>query len=691
MHPSLGRRLGLLAVGSLVLTSVGVAGASAVTGPPLDGTVDSTVDSHSWYTQAYDNFPTGGYLTPRQADVAGPQRAPYGSGSHQLTIGESSAQTELYRTDAYDGVLVGDLTRLEYSELARPAAGGSDRQPVFLRLSVDTDGDGNTDDSLFFYPANNQGQQAVENGEWQTWDVANGVINVNGDGGATTTLADYAADNPGAKLVNDKFDSTHDAGALSLVVGGTLAGDTDPQINGEYFVDRVIVGENGDDTLYDFGDTSETTGDVTDVTVDPTHAQGWAHQAYNNDVYLDSNQSFVDGPGVPPAGGGSLKLRVDSHDDADRVELFRTTQYDGTLVRDLRTISYSTYAQGDNGNATPQQPAYLRLSVDEDGDGATDTSLFFFPANNGTPEQGTWQTWNAVDGVWNIDGDTGQSNAISLESYLVAHPDATIVENADTTPLGEGQPTGGVALMVGAAGANQLDASFYVDDVTVATVDAATGQTVSGKRFDLEPTAPTLSVGDASVSEGNDGATLSFPVTLSRPFAVATSAHFVATDGTAKAGTDYRATSGTVTVPAGSTTATVTVPVLSDKTREADETVGVTLSGPNHATIADGSAVGTIVNDDTAVGLGLRRATHHRVRAVVSTLPDAAGARVKVFRVLKSGATKRVLRATLDASGQISVVLGTHYKGGTRVTMIATVRTANGLYTSSRAHVRVRR
>ena len=687
MHPSLGRRLGLLAVGSIVLTSVGVAGASAVTPAPLSGTV---VGAGNWYTQAYDNFPSGGYLTPHQADVTGPQRAPYGSGSHQLTIGESSAQTELYRTDAYDDVPVADLTRLEYSELARPAAGVGDRQPVFLRLSVDTDGDGNTDDSLFFYPANNSGQQAVENGVWQTWDVANGVLNVNGDGGPTTTLAAYAAGHAGATLVNDMFDSTHDAGALALVVGGTLAGDTDPQINGEYFVDRVIVGENGDDTLYDLGDTSEVTGAVTDVTVDPTHAQGWAHQAYNNDVYLDSNQSFVDGPAVPPAGGGSLKLRVDSNDDADRVELFRTTQYDGTLVRDLRTISYSTYAQADAGNATPQQPAYLRLSVDDDGDGTTDNSLFFFPGNNGTPQQHTWQTWDAANGLWNIGGDTGQPNAISLENYLVAHPDATIVENADTL-TGAGQPTGGVALLVGAAGTNQLNASFYVDDVTIAKVDADTGHTVTGKRFDLEPTAPTLSVGDSSVAEGNGGATLSFPVTLSRPFAVATSAHFVATDGTAKAGTDYRATSGTVTVPAGSTTATVTVQVLSDKTREADETIGVTLSAPNHATIADGSAVGTIVNDDTAVGFGLRRATHHRVRAVVSTLPGAAGAPVTVFRVLKSGATKKVLSTTLNGSGRISVILGRHYRGGARVTMFATVRTANGLYTSSRTHVQVRR
>jgi hypothetical protein len=165
---------------------------------------------------------------------------------------------------------------------------------------------------------------------------------------------------------------------------------------------------------------------------------------------------------------------------------------------------------------------------------------------------------------------------------------------------------------------------------------------------------------------------------------------FATANASAKAGTDYRATSGTVTVPAGSTTATVSVPVLSDKVREANETLQVTLSAPVGATVADGSAVGTIVNDDTQVGLALRRAKHHRVRVVVSTLPASAGAPVKVYRVTRSGAT-RVLNTTLNASGRISIRLGHHYRPGKRVTMFATVLTPNGLYRSARAHVTIRR
>jgi hypothetical protein len=475
---------------------------------------------------------------------------------------------------------------------------------------------------------------------------------------------------------------------LSLIAGGSLAGDTDPQINGEYFVDRVVVGQSGNDVLYDFGGGSEVSGSIAGLTVDPTHAQGWRHQAYDLVDYLDSDQQLVDGPGTPPAGGGSLRFTLDSAENADRVELFRTTQYDDTLVRDLRAITFSTLARGDAGNVTPQQPPYLRLSVDNDGNGTTDNTLFYYPANNGTVVQDTWQDWSAADGLWNVDSDTGVAGAITLENYIVAHPDATITVNGDAGF--PDQPQGGVAFLVGGGGAGQMDGSYFLDDVTVATVDAGTGHTVGGKRFDLEPTAPTLSIGDASVSEGNRGATLSFPVTLSRPFAVDTTVHFATANGTAKAAGDYRATSGTLTVPAGSTSATVAVAVLSDKVFEADETLDVTLSAAVNATLGDSAGVGTIVNDDTRVDLVLRRATQHRVRVVVDTLPAAAGAPVKVYRVLSSGA-KRVLTTSLDDSGHLSVRLGHHYRPGKRVRMYVTVLTPNGLYRSKVAHVTVRR
>jgi hypothetical protein len=688
MHSHLRCRVGMLAAGSLILAGLGASGAVAAA-----PSTASVVTGHSaWYPQAYENFTSGTYLTPQQQDVAGPQRAPYGTSSHKITIGESTAQTELYRTNAYDGVKVSDLTRLEYSTMTRRVAGtGGDRQPAYLRLSVDADGTDDAhaiDQTLYFFPANNSDQNPAANGVWQSWDVSGGEIDVDGDNGGTTTLADYAASHADAVLVNAPFDESHDAGAISLITGGQMGGDGDSQTNGEYFVDRVIVGQNDQDTLFDFGGNDETNGGTTNEIVDPANDQGWKHQAYGDVDYYDSTQKFVDGPETSPAGGGSLKFTLDSVEKADRVELFRTTQYDDTLLRDLRTMEFNTFQRGDTGNATPQQPAYLRLSVDNDGVAGTDDTLFYFPANNGAVEQSTWQDWNAATGLWNVGSDTGVAGAVSLEDYVVANPDAMIVENGDAGF--PDQPKGGVAFMVGAAGENQMNGEFFLDDITIGKVDAANGATDASKQFDLEPTAPTLAIGNASVSEGNSGATLKLPVILSRKVTRAVTVDYATSNGTARSGSDYRTKAGTVTIPAGSTSGVVSVVVLSDKVREANETQRVTLSSPSNATVSDGSGLGTIVNDDTKVGLNITKATRHRVRAAVVTASGASGAPVKVYRVTRSGSV-RVLSSRLNASGRTSVVLGRHYRRGANVTMFATVSTANGLYTSPRDRVTFRR
>lgn len=474
-------RIGMLVAGSVVIAGLSATGAVAAEPKP-----NSVVAGHSsWDELAYENTSTGAYLTPQQDDVAGPQRAPYGTNSHRMTIGESTVQTELYRTDSYDGTLLADITRLEYSTLARRTSGsGADRQPTYLRINVDNDGaSASVDASLFFFPANNGNQQAVVNGAWQNWDVAGGKISVDGDDGpgSTTTIAAYAAAHPTATLVNNS-DAGRPGGALALITGGASGGSTDPQANGTYFVDRVIVGEDDQDTLFDFGGNSESNGGTTAKTVSPGNLQGWKHQAYDDVNYLNSNQQFVNGPSAPPAGVGSLGFALSNDTNPDRVELFRTTRYDETLLRDLRTLEYNTFQRANAGNATSQQPVYLRLSL---GNG---DSLFFYPANNGPVLPSTWQNWDADSGKWNVDGDTGIAGAVSLKNYLVAHPDARIVENADATA--PAQPDGGVAFIVGGGGASQMNGEYFLDDITISKVDNATGSTKSGIAFDLEPTAP---------------------------------------------------------------------------------------------------------------------------------------------------------------------------------------------------------
>jgi len=77
--------------------------------------------------------------------------------------------------------------------------------------------------------------------------------------------------------------------------------------------------------------------------------------------------------------------------------------------------------------------------------------------------------------------------------------------------------------------------------------------------------------------------------------------NFATADGSAFAGSDYVATSGTLTFAPGTTTQPVTVNVIGDTTPEPNETFFVNLSSPTNATIATGTGTGTILNDDAVV------------------------------------------------------------------------------------------
>lgn len=111
---------------------------------------------------------------------------------------------------------------------------------------------------------------------------------------------------------------------------------------------------------------------------------------------------------------------------------------------------------------------------------------------------------------------------------------------------------------------------------------------------------PNLIIANANVTEGNTGTTsLLFTVTLSSSSGVTASVNYATSDSTATvADNDYISSSGTLVFAPGVVSRVVTVTVIGDTRFEPNENLMVTLSNQVSATIADGSAIGTIVNDD---------------------------------------------------------------------------------------------
>ena len=93
---------------------------------------------------------------------------------------------------------------------------------------------------------------------------------------------------------------------------------------------------------------------------------------------------------------------------------------------------------------------------------------------------------------------------------------------------------------------------------------------------------------------------------------------------------DYVTASGSRTIAAGATTATVAITVNGDVTDEINEGFTLILSNPGNATIADGSGTGTITDDDAAPTLSVND---------VSVTEGNAGTTTATFTVSLSAAS----------------------------------------------------
>ena len=150
----------------------------------------------------------------------------------------------------------------------------------------------------------------------------------------------------------------------------------------------------------------------------------------------------------------------------------------------------------------------------------------------------------------------------------------------------------------------------------------------------------TLSVSDQTVGEGNNGTqtTAGFLVTLSQPSPTTVTVNYSTADGTAtSAGFDYVAASGTVTFAPGETSATIDVSVIGDNVAEGvSETFTVSLSSPTGAELADATATGTIVGDESSPVVSAKDITvvegdsGNTAATFEVTLSHAAGSAVSV-------------------------------------------------------------
>src|SRR5439155_888514 len=217
--------------------------------------------------------------------------------------------------------------------------------------------------------------------------------------------------------------------------------------------------------------------------------------------------------------------------------------------------------------------------------------------NNVTVTEGNSGTTNANFTVTlsAASGRTVTVNYATVDATATAPSDYVAIPTTTLT-FNPGQTTRTVSVPVIGDTITELNETFVVSlsNPTNATIDTATGTATI-----LNDDAPSLSINDANVVEGNSStANAIFTVSLSAPSDKTVTVSYATADGTASAGSDYVAQSGTLTFPPGATNKTIIIAVSGDSSAEFNETFFVNLSNPVNATIADGQGLGTIRSDD---------------------------------------------------------------------------------------------
>ncbi|MFL6336657.1 MAG: Calx-beta domain-containing protein [Pyrinomonadaceae bacterium] len=271
------------------------------------------------------------------------------------------------------------------------------------------------------------------------------------------------------------------------------------------------------------------------------------------------------------------------------------------------------------------------ITVTRTGGSAGAVSVTFATAD-GTAAAGADYTAVSNFTVTFADGDASPKTInVPIADDLLDEPDETV-------NLTLSNPTGGASL---------------VGSPATATLTISDNDT-------LPP--PSISVGDATVTEGDAGRTpTNFVVSLSGASGKPVSVSFAAVDGTAKGNDDdFDNFFGVLTFAPGETSKTLTVPVRGDAFVEPDETFFLDLSFPANATLSDARGVGTILNDDS---------------------PSTKSVQFSDYRLRTAEGPFTITRVTLYRVGDLSAEASVDYS-----TSDGTA-TERGDYTTARGHV----
>lgn len=467
--------------------------------------------------------------------------------------------------------------------------------------------------------------------------VSNATADLDGDGHLDLLFSNYISDN--VSVVFGDGHGNFTAGAPVPVVNGPrqiMVGDLDGDGDIDFIATNLAAGSvtvalnNGNGTFTSVAPVAVGAGPrglgLADVDGDGDLDFMSVNYGANTISVMLNNGSgaFTQLPGSPlPVGSNPVQMVVADFDGDGALDLAVTSNTSNSVALLLN-----------NGDGTFGVPVSTASGAgprgltagDVDGDGDSDLVVGNFSnssvsilLNNG---DGSFAAATSVatgsnpydvklgdlDGDGDLDMVVSSSGSGLLNVFL--NNGAGTFTPASGSPITVGISPGGVALGdFDGDGDLDISSTNFGSNTSNILINRAASYSVAGAPSTLEGTAPGA------------GGELVFTISRSATSEAEDITYTLA--GTATAGTDYTAPSGTISFAIGQSTAEIRVAVSPDAVAEIDETVTLTLtdaSGEGIISAAAGSATGTILDDDPAT-YSITGGTS----SVEGTAPDAGG------------------------------------------------------------------
>jgi hypothetical protein len=363
--------------------------------------------------------------------------------------------------------------------------------------------------------------------------------------------------------------------AVLNVAEGTLLIANDDSAGPTLSIDDAIVSEGTSGTramsfVISLSPAASETVTVDYATLDGSATAGGVAATGGFD-YIASSDSVTFAPGETQK-QISVSIYGDTLNEADEtllVELFNGVS--ATVVDPQATGTIS------NDDTVP----LLSISDASVSEGAAGTRMATFLVSLS----------KTVGRAVSVDYETNDYTASAGSDYTAA---------SGTLTIPAGQSSGYVSVTVSGDLLNEANEQFYVDLSGV--LNATLGDDQALGTINNDDSLPSLTISDTQLVEGDAGSTNAvFTVSLSAVSGQDVSVDWDTGNGTASAGSDYLASSGTLDFAAGQTVRTINVAVYGDAQDELNETFVVDLSGAVGATLSDDQGEATIVTDDSAL------------------------------------------------------------------------------------------